>query len=85
MNIREKAFKMKALSPIVASVGTDVRNEALIAVSKALIEKKDEIFAANEKDLAAAEQKNIEAPVMKRLKFDEGKLADVLGGIDSLG
>ena len=84
MNIREKAFKMKALSPIVASVGTDVRNEALIAVSKALIEKKDEIFAANEKDLAAAEQKNIEAPVMKRLKFDEGKLADVLGGIDSL-
>lgn len=84
MDIREKIFKMKAVSPLVASVGSNVRNAALIAVSKALTENKDKIFAANNKDLAAAEKNNVSSPVMKRLGFDENKLDEVLGGIESL-
>lgn len=34
--------------------------------------------------MKAAEEKGISAPVMKRLRFDDAKLADVLSGIKSL-
>ena len=43
----------------------------------------DEIFAANAKDMAAAEENNgIAASVREETKFDEHKLADVTNGID---
>ena len=38
---------------------------------------KEEIFEANRKDLALAEETGVPAPVKKRLKFDEAKLSDV--------
>ena len=40
--------------------------------------------SANEQDLVAAEQDNLAAPLLKRLKFDEGKIAQVVAGIESL-
>ena len=45
---------------------------------------KDEIFAANKKDLEEAEKADLETPLLKRLKFNEDKLNDVVSGIESL-
>ena len=61
-----------------------VRNRALCAVADALIARKATIFAANRADLAAAKEAGIAAPVLKRLKFDEGKLHDVVAGLRAL-
>lgn len=83
-NIKEKAREMKLASPHMAAVPEEVRNAALKAVADALIANKDAIMEENAKDLRNAEEKGISAPVMKRLKFDESKIADVLSGIDSL-
>ena len=84
MSVRENVRTMKEVSPIVASADAGVRNEALRLAAAALRDHQEEIFEANREDLARAEEAQIAPAVMKRLKFDEHKLADCLAGIDSL-
>ena len=84
MNIREEAHKMKLTSPFLAATTGEQRNAALAAMAEALCANKDEIFAANKVDLANAEKNNIQGAVIKRLKFDEGKLQSVIDGIHQL-
>ena len=84
MNIREEAHKMKLTSPFLAATTGEQRNAALAAMAEALCAHKDEIFAANKIDLANAEKNNIQGAVIKRLKFDEGKLQSVIDGIHQL-
>ncbi len=82
--IREKARDMKLASPHMAAVPEKTRNAALEAIADALKANKAAIMEENAKDMKAAEEKGISAPVMKRLRFDDAKLADVLSGIESL-
>ena len=77
MNIKEETRKMKLASPILAASSLEKRNHALALIRESLLASKEEIFAANHKDLALAEENGIAPAVKKRLKFDEGKLADV--------
>ncbi len=84
MDITETAAGAKSISIQLAAVGTEVKNTALAEVAKALKQRSAEIVKANREDLAAAEKGNLAAPLLKRLKFDEGKIADVCAGIESL-
>ena len=81
MEIREEVRNVKMAAPQMAALSEVQRNQALQAVADALVERKEEIFAANANDLQQAEKEGIAAPVLKRLKFDEGKLHDVTEGI----
>ena len=74
----------KKASIALAALSTEKKNAALDAVAKALVEHKNEIIAANQKDLERSEGENLAAPLLKRLKFDEGKINDVVAGIQSL-
>lgn len=57
------------------------RQEILVAIADALMEKKDEIFAANALDLEAAEKDGIALVLKKRLKLTEDKLATLAAGL----
>lgn len=84
MGIREEARDMKLASPVLAATTSEQRNAALELVARQLREREAEIFAANAQDMEAAAADGVAAPVMKRLKFDEAKLADCIAGIDQL-
>lgn len=84
MNIREEAHKMKLVAPFFAGTSVEVRNTALAEIAKGLKEKKEDIFRENLLDREAAKEAQISDSVLKRLKFDEGKLADVINGIEQL-
>lgn len=84
MNIREEVKKMKLAAPHVAAMSNEQRNKALGLVADNLQKKADEIFAENKKDLQYAEENGIAPQIVKRLKFDEGKLRDVIAGIKQL-
>ena len=84
MDIRSEVKIMKEDSPQMAALSLEVRNQALLAAADALLKEKEQIFAANQEDMDAAEQAGIPNAVMKRLKFDEHKLEDVLNGIQEL-
>jgi glutamate-5-semialdehyde dehydrogenase len=84
MSIAEKAKKAKSASILLSAVKTETKNAALAKIAEALKNKSAEIIAANQKDLRLAEKSKLAAPLLKRLKFDEGKIADVCAGIESL-
>jgi glutamate-5-semialdehyde dehydrogenase len=84
MSIAEIAKQAKKASIQLAAVKTDVKNAALAEIAKALKQRSNEIISANKKDLAAAEKSDLAGPLLKRLKFDENKIADVVAGIEGL-
>lgn len=84
MSIAEKAKKAKPASILLSAVKTDAKNAALAQIAEALKSRSAEIIAANQKDLRLAEKNKLASPLLKRLKFDEGKIADVCAGIETL-
>ena len=84
MNIQEEIKKVKLASPRMAASTEETRNRALQMVSDALLAQQDDIFAANHEDMEQAAKDGVAAPILKRLKFDEGKLRDVTAGIGDL-
>ena len=77
LDARQAAYRLAVLS-------VEERNAALKGIQESLKKHKESIFAENALDMAQAEQENLAMPLLKRLKFDEAKLADVLAGLDSL-
>ena len=84
MNIQKQAAQMKLAAPHLAAAGSAARSAALTAIADALEQKKQQIFAANDEDLAAAERNAVSPQIRKRLKFDESKLSACLAGIRQL-
>ncbi|MGA1979559.1 MAG: glutamate-5-semialdehyde dehydrogenase [Sedimentisphaerales bacterium] len=84
MGIAETAKQAKKAAIQLAAVKTSVKNAALAEITKALKQNADKIISANKKDLADAEKNKLPTPLLKRLKFDENKIADVVAGIESL-
>lgn len=59
----------------------EVRQNILEAVAAALLEKKEELLAANQLDVDAAEKDGIALVLKKRLKLTEAKLATLAAGL----
>ncbi len=83
-DIKVQANVSKQASFQMAILDTDLKNNALRAVATALELNKDFIFEANNRDLDNALKDGLDGPLVKRLKFDEHKLSDVIAGIESL-
>lgn len=84
MSLKEEIKQVKLAAPKLAASAEEKRNQALEAVCKALLENKEKIFEANKADMEQAEKDGVAGPILKRLKFDEGKLRDVTAGIKDL-
>ena len=81
---QDLGIKAKAAEPVIAGAGTAKKNEALAAISKALIANAAEIIAENAKDLAAAKDNGISVAMQDRLKLDESRIAGIAKGVDEL-
>lgn len=84
MNIKEEARRMKLAAPALAASTNEARNAALEQIALALEAHREEIFAANAQDLAAADENGVTGATRKRLKFDDGKLRDCISGLRQL-
>ncbi len=84
MGISNFARLVKDASIELAALGADQKNRALHEVAKALVEHREEIIRANREDLARSEGEKLAAPLLKRLRFDEDKIAETVEGIQSL-
>jgi glutamate-5-semialdehyde dehydrogenase len=84
MSINEIASMVKEASIKLAATNTELKNKALEAIAQHLLERKEEILKANDEDLKRSEKEQLAAPLLKRLKFDEAKIQDVIDGIRSL-
>lgn len=84
MSIIENAKAAKQAGIILSAIDGEIKNNALKYIAEKLTQRKNEIFEANEIDVENAKKDNLSAPVVKRLKFDESKLNDVISGIEQL-
>lgn len=82
--MKQKVHEMKMASPKMAATSFEVRNKALENIGAVLNRNKEAVFKANQKDLDAARENGISEAVLKRLKFDEGKLSSCIDGLKQL-
>lgn len=83
-DLEERLKKIKQASVFSGNFSAELKNKALAAVADALENKFAEIKEANQKDLDEAVKCSLAQPLLKRLKFDEDKLHDVVSGIRGL-
>jgi glutamate-5-semialdehyde dehydrogenase len=85
MSTLENILKRSKITSIfLANAGTEVKNKILEKISENLQKKSGEIFIQNVTDMKKAEEENLQTPLLKRLKFDQSKLNDVVEGIKGL-
>jgi glutamate-5-semialdehyde dehydrogenase len=82
----DAASAAKSASHVLATLPTSSRDSALTAIHAALSEAKDDILAANARDLAlakkAAENRELSLSLVSRLDLGKkGKWEDMLSGI----
>jgi glutamate-5-semialdehyde dehydrogenase len=84
MKMIEAAGQAKKASIKLATLSTKIKNKALKNIAEVLIANKKMIITANQLDLEQSEAEQLEAPLLKRLRFDEAKIDEVVEGIESL-
>lgn len=84
MKIQEFAKAAKAASIHLAAVSTENKNKALKSIAQKLDKQRKAVVEANKADLAESEKNKLASPLLKRLKFDDAKIDDVIEGINSL-
>lgn len=84
-NFIDIAKNAKIASLNIADLNTEIKNSALNKIAEAFEINKDEIFAANKKDLSEAEilvqNGEITKATFNRLKLDENKMRDMIQGV----
>lgn len=73
-----------AAAPILTSMGTLKKNNALKAVADALVNRQCEIIAANKTDLENAKANGMKEHMVDRLFLDESRIAGMAEGIEKL-
>ncbi|MDF2984753.1 MAG: gamma-glutamyl phosphate reductase [Eubacterium sp.] len=84
MDIKQVCMKASEASIRMAELDGAAKNNALSAIADALIKNKEKLITANTNDLKRSEEEQLASPLLKRLKFDEKKINDVVEGIRSL-
>jgi glutamate-5-semialdehyde dehydrogenase len=84
VDIERAARKAKKAAIHLAAVSGKVKNRAIETIARMLEGHAADIEAANQSDLQRSERENLAPPLLKRLKFDGGKLKEACSGLASL-
>ncbi|HWF02301.1 MAG TPA: aldehyde dehydrogenase family protein, partial [Candidatus Angelobacter sp.] len=68
----------------LALLATTVKNQALRAMAAAIRGQQETILAANQKDMAAARQKNLSDALIDRLALNSDRVAAMANGLDMI-
>ena len=72
--LQEKAAQAKAASKRLSFIPAGVKNEALMAIAQALLDKEDTILRNNEKDYKEAEASGMSSAMLDRLMLDAKRI-----------
>ncbi len=76
--------RAKAAAQTLASADAESKNRALREAATSLRDRSAEILVANDKDMAAGEEKGLSGPLLDRLKLTEDRLAGVGKGLKEI-
>jgi len=84
MDVASAARAAKKASIPLAAADSETKDRVLAAIADALTARSAEIAAANAQDLRLAVETHLAEPLLKRLRFDEKKIAAAVAGVRSL-
>lgn len=79
--IQTLAKDAKNAASIVAEVSTEQKNAALNNIAQLLLDNQSDLIRANEQDLANATAKNLDAPLLDRLKLTAKTVQSMADGL----
>lgn len=82
--VKEKAQKAKEAAHTLATLSTEVKNQALLAMAQALRKKQADILTANEEDLARGRKQGLSKAMLERLLLNEERIADMAQGLEEV-
>jgi glutamate-5-semialdehyde dehydrogenase len=78
------ALRARAAARVLRTVPSDVKDAALSAMADALVERTDDVLAANALDVEAARAEGTSDAIVDRLRLDAGRLAGVADALRQL-
>ncbi|MFW5812187.1 MAG: glutamate-5-semialdehyde dehydrogenase [Alkalispirochaetaceae bacterium] len=84
MDVAEKASGAREASLALAEMERSRKDAMLEAVARGLESQRERIVEANRRDLERGEKERLAPPLLKRLRFDEAKLAEAIRGVESV-
>ncbi|MBW2646061.1 MAG: glutamate-5-semialdehyde dehydrogenase [Deltaproteobacteria bacterium] len=85
MSVEETILSMargaKEAARMLATCGTDKKNDALERIAQKLLDKKELIKEENKKDLAYAEEKGLSAAMIDRLTIKDSTIESMVSGL----
>jgi glutamate-5-semialdehyde dehydrogenase len=79
--ISELGQRARAASRVLALLPTSVKDAALLAAADRLVDRTDEVLAANAEDVARAQADGVSATVIDRLRLDARRVEAMAGGL----
>jgi glutamate-5-semialdehyde dehydrogenase len=79
-SVAETCSAAKVASRALATLGSGVKDTALLAIADALTDRAPEILEANARDLEAGREAGLSPALMDRLALDSGRIAAMAGG-----
>jgi glutamate-5-semialdehyde dehydrogenase len=79
--VAETCSAAKRAARVLARTDTAVKDAALEAIASALIERTEEILAANERDMQLGRDADIGSALLDRLRLDEGRVAGIAAAV----
>ena len=79
--VKTKAAAAKRAAAKLAVTGTAVKNRALLAMAQALLDKQEQILAANAIDMEQAAAKGMKSSMLDRLKLTTARIEGMADGL----
>jgi len=79
--IEQICIRARAAAAKLATIGTAVKDDALLKMAEFFEDGAASIFEANGRDLAAAQASGLSGPMLKRLELTDKKLAQMADGV----
>lgn len=79
--LNEIGKRAKSASFSLGKLSNQKKNEALLAIAKALIANQEAILRANEEDVKNAKSNGMKESLIDRLSLDEGRIAGMANGL----
>lgn len=82
--LKQMCENARKASAVLGNSNTETRNNALLAMAKALVARSSEIIAANEKDIENAKQNGIGSAMLDRLTLTEDRIKAISAAVEKV-
>lgn len=79
--VRQQTSIAKLVAPQIATLSSAKKNQVLLAAAEVLLERCEEVLAANAQDIAAGRAQGLDEALIDRLALDQDRVAGIAAGL----